>query len=43
MAKVSEKQLWGAEKSLKKWEKLIDAMTDEEREDPDLLASSPTR
>ncbi|KAK9807143.1 hypothetical protein WJX73_010683 [Symbiochloris irregularis] len=43
MARVSEKQLWGAEKQFKKWEAMIGAMTDEEREDPDLLASSNTR
>lgn len=43
MAKISEKQLWGAEKGLKKWEAMIGAMTPEEREEPDLLASSQTR
>ena len=43
MNKVSEKQLWGAEKGIKKWELMIGAMTEEEREDPDLLASSTTR
>ena len=43
MNKISEKQLWGAEKGFKKWEAMIGAMTEEEREDPDLLASSQTR
>ena len=43
MSRVSEKQLWGAEKQFKTWEAMINAMEVEEREEPDLLASSSTR
>ena len=43
MNRISEKQLWGAEKQFKTWEAMINAMETEEREDPDLLASSSTR
>ena len=31
MAKMSEKQLWGAEKGMKAWEIMVQAMSEEER------------
>ena len=31
MAKLSEKQLWGAEKGMKAWEAMVSAMSEEER------------
>ncbi|CAM8968255.1 unnamed protein product [Rhodiola kirilowii] len=43
MAKVTPAQVRDAEKSLKIMEGMIEAMTPEEREKPELLAESPTR
>ncbi|KAJ0088840.1 hypothetical protein Patl1_32544 [Pistacia atlantica] len=43
MAKVTPAQVREAEKSLKMMEAMIGAMTPEERENPELLAESPTR
>ncbi|WCJ34293.1 Signal recognition particle protein [Euphorbia peplus] len=43
MGKVSPAQIREAEKSLKMMEGMIEAMTPEEREKPELLAESPTR
>ena len=31
MAKLSEKQLWGAEKGMRAWETMVNAMSEEER------------
>ncbi|KAL9238890.1 hypothetical protein vseg_013260 [Gypsophila vaccaria] len=43
MAKVTPSQIREAEKSLKLMEAMIEAMTPEEREKPELLAESPAR
>uniref|UniRef100_A0A803L2V7 signal-recognition-particle GTPase n=1 Tax=Chenopodium quinoa TaxID=63459 RepID=A0A803L2V7_CHEQI len=43
MSKVTPAQIREAEKSLKIMEAMIEAMTPEEREKPELLAESPTR
>lgn len=43
MAKVTPAQIREAEKSLKLMESMIEAMTPEEREKPELLAESPAR
>ncbi|KAJ6820637.1 signal recognition particle 54 kDa protein, chloroplastic-like [Iris pallida] len=43
MGKVTPSQIREAEKSLKIMESMINVMTDEEREKPELLAESPTR
>ncbi|XP_002530328.2 signal recognition particle 54 kDa protein, chloroplastic [Ricinus communis] len=43
MGKVTPAQIREAEKSLKIMESMIEAMTPEEREKPELLAESPTR
>mmetsp|Transcript_6365 Transcript_6365/g.14123 ORF Transcript_6365/g.14123 Transcript_6365/m.14123 type:complete len:540 (+) Transcript_6365:46-1665(+) len=43
MSKISEKQLYEAEKQFKAFESMINVMEEEERSDPDLLAKSPAR
>ena len=42
-AQVSEKQLYEAEKAFKAYEAMINAMEEEERANPDLLAKSAGR
>jgi len=43
MNKISEKQLYEAEKQFKAYEAMINAMEDEEKSNPDLLAKSPAK
>ena len=43
MASITEKQLGEAEKKFRKYESMIKSMTVEERESPDLLATSSSR
>ena len=43
MASISEKQIGEAEKKFRKYEAMIKSMTVEERENPDLLATSSSR
>lgn len=43
MAAISEKQLGEAEKKFRKYDAMIQSMTKEERENPDLLAVSSSR
>lgn len=43
MSAISEKQLGEAEKKFKKYEAMIKSMTKEERQNPDLLATSSSR
>lgn len=43
MASITEKQLGEAEKKFKKYEAMIKSMTVEERENPDLMATSSSR
>jgi len=43
MSKITDKQMMAAERRFSEYEAMIRVMTDEEREDPDLIASSPSR
>jgi len=43
MAEISEKQIYEAEKQFKVFSSLIQAMTEEERSNPDLIAKSAAR
>lgn len=43
MGAITEKQMAAAEKQFKKFESMIQSMTKEERSNPDLLATSPSR
>lgn len=43
MGAITEKQMATAEKQFKKFESMIQSMTKEERANPDLLATSPSR
>ena len=43
MNKVSDQQMEKAEKQMKVWTSMIDSMTVQERETPELLAASPSR
>ena len=43
MGAITEKQMAAAEKQFKKFESMIQSMTKEERANPDLLATSPSR
>ena len=43
LTQVSEKQLYEAEKQFKIYESMINAMDEEERVNPDVLAKSPSR
>ena len=43
MNKISDQQMAAAEKQAKVWEAMINSMTPEEREQPELIASTPSR
>lgn len=43
MGKITEKQLAAAEKQFLKFESMINSMTPQERQNPDVLATSPSR
>eukprot|EP00192_Tetraselmis_astigmatica_P002750 CAMPEP_0117671428 /NCGR_PEP_ID=MMETSP0804-20121206/13326_1 /TAXON_ID=1074897 /ORGANISM="Tetraselmis astigmatica, Strain CCMP880" /LENGTH=569 /DNA_ID=CAMNT_0005479883 /DNA_START=21 /DNA_END=1730 /DNA_ORIENTATION=+ len=42
MSKISDRQMMAAEKKFSEYEAMINAMTEEERSDPDLIASTPS-